>query len=80
MMIVVIEGKDAMTEEDTGYSYGDAELTFEATHADMTHGFLAWMIQGWLDLIGVYGWWEERLELRDETHGILAVGTLRGPR
>ena len=76
MMMMLVDGADAGVDPTTTYSYGNVDLTIRATHPEMTYGFLAWMIEGWLDLVGLYGWWEEKLELVDGTLGMLAVGTL----
>lgn len=76
MMILLTEGEDVVLDSFTSYSYGDVELRIEAIHPEMTTGNLAWMIEGWLDLVRLYGWWEEKVELRDDRLGMLAVGTI----
>ncbi len=77
MMILATGGRDTVIEPYITYEHGEIELHFQATHPQMTTGFLAWMLEGWLDLVGFYGWWEERLELRHPRLGMLAIGTIK---
>ena len=76
MMLVVSESRYMVIDPYTKYSFGGVQMTIEATHPRMTTSFLAWMIEGWLDLVGMYGFWEEMIELRDATLGLLAIGKM----
>lgn len=76
MLMILTSGINEPMDPYLIYRYGDVELTLQPMRNEMAFGYLAWMIQGWLNLMGMYGWWEERIELRDMQLGVLAVGTI----
>ena len=74
--MIQTQGSDISMNANASYRHEQVVLTFQAARKEMAFGYLGWMIQGWLNLMGIYGWWEEKVELMDRQLGLLAVGMI----
>lgn len=77
IMMIVTEGSTVRMEPHITHSSGDVELILETASSLMTLEYLAWLIEGWLDLIVRYGYWETTLQLGDRKTGLLALATIQ---
>jgi FlaG/FlaF family flagellin (archaellin) len=54
-------------------------LKIQAASTYMTVGYLAWFLEGMINLVATHGYWDEKIELRDRRLGILATEMIGKP-